>query len=49
MPAPSHVEKAARFLAWHTAPGTFVLPNAWDAGSAKVIADVPTLKRRSPA
>lgn len=28
--------KARRFLALHTNPGLFVLPNAWDAASAKI-------------
>jgi 2-methylisocitrate lyase-like PEP mutase family enzyme len=31
-------EKAARFRALHTAPGTFVIPNPWDAGSARLLA-----------
>jgi len=31
-------EKAARFRALHDAPGTFVIPNPWDAGSARVLA-----------
>ena len=29
---------AADFLALHARPQTFVLPNVWDAGSAKVVA-----------
>ncbi len=29
-------ERAARFLALHSGPG-FVLPNAWDAGSARIL------------
>ena len=32
------VEKAARFRALHEAPEVFLMPNAWDAGSAKVLA-----------
>lgn len=32
-------QKAAAFLALHTGPG-FVLPNAWDAGSARVLEQV---------
>jgi 2-methylisocitrate lyase-like PEP mutase family enzyme len=31
-------EKAARFLALHEAPGAFVIPNPWDAGSARILA-----------
>ena len=28
-------DKAARFRALHEAPGAFVIPNPWDAGSAR--------------
>src|SRR5919197_1624352 len=31
-------EKVARFRALHQAPGTFVMPNPWDAGSARILA-----------
>src|SRR5690242_15324662 len=31
-------EKAARFRALHDAPGAFVIPNPWDAGSALMLA-----------
>jgi 2-methylisocitrate lyase-like PEP mutase family enzyme len=31
-------EKAVRFKALHAAPGAFVIPNPWDAGSARVLA-----------
>lgn len=31
-------DKAARFRALHAGPGAFVIANAWDAGSAKVLA-----------
>jgi len=31
-------EKAARFRALHADPGTFVIPNPWDAGSARLLA-----------
>ena len=31
-------EKALAFRALHTAPGAFVIANAWDAGSAKLLA-----------
>ena len=37
MTATQH-EKAARFQALHEAPGAFVIPNPWDAGSARVLA-----------
>jgi len=31
-------DKATRFKALHQGPGAFVIPNAWDAGSARVLA-----------
>jgi 2-methylisocitrate lyase-like PEP mutase family enzyme len=31
-------DKAARFRALHEGPGVFVIPNPWDAGSARVLA-----------
>jgi 2-methylisocitrate lyase-like PEP mutase family enzyme len=31
-------EKAARFQALHQRPGAFLIPNPWDAGSARVLA-----------
>jgi 2-methylisocitrate lyase-like PEP mutase family enzyme len=31
-------EKAARFRALHEGPGAFVIPNPWDAGSARILA-----------
>ena len=34
----SQADKAARFRALHQAPGSFVIPNPWDAGSARVLA-----------
>jgi 2-methylisocitrate lyase-like PEP mutase family enzyme len=34
----SQSEKADRFRALHQAPGAFVIPNPWDAGSARVLA-----------
>src|SRR5262245_2156263 len=34
----NQVDKAARFRALHEAPGAFVIGNAWDAGSARVLA-----------
>ncbi len=33
----SQSEKAERFRALHTAPETFVIANAWDAGSARIL------------
>jgi len=34
----TQTEKAARFRALHERPGAFVIPNPWDAGSARVLA-----------
>ncbi len=34
----SQAAKAEAFRALHSAPGTFLMPNAWDAGSAKLLA-----------
>jgi len=34
----TQTEKAARFKALHDGPGAFVVPNPWDAGSARVLA-----------
>ena len=34
----SQHDKAVRFAALHRAPGAFVIPNPWDAGSARVLA-----------
>ena len=34
----SQSEKAARFKALHDGPGTFIIPNPWDAGSARILA-----------
>ena len=31
-------EKAERFLSLHKGPGAFLIPNPWDAGSARVLA-----------
>jgi 2-methylisocitrate lyase-like PEP mutase family enzyme len=36
--ATNQSEKAARFRALHQAPGAFVIPNPWDAGSARILA-----------
>src|SRR2546423_15079523 len=35
---PSQRDKAMRFRALHETPGTFVIPNVWDGGSASVMA-----------
>ena len=34
----TQMEKATRFRALHAGPGAFVIPNPWDAGSARVLA-----------
>jgi 2-methylisocitrate lyase-like PEP mutase family enzyme len=34
----SQAEKAQQFEALHRRPGTFVIPNPWDAGSARILA-----------
>ncbi len=34
----SQVEKAAAFRALHERPGAFIVPNPWDAGTAKLLA-----------
>jgi 2-methylisocitrate lyase-like PEP mutase family enzyme len=34
----SQAEKARRFRALHDAPTVFVMPNPWDAGSARILA-----------
>jgi 2-methylisocitrate lyase-like PEP mutase family enzyme len=36
----NQMEKALRFRALHDAPGSFVIANAWDAGSARVLTAV---------
>ena len=38
--ATNQVEKANRFRELHEAPGAFVIANAWDAGSARILAGV---------
>ena len=38
MPCPTLQEKARRFRALHEAVGPFVIPNPWDAGSARLLA-----------
>ncbi len=34
----SQADKARKFRALHEAPGAFIIPNPWDAGSARVLA-----------
>jgi 2-methylisocitrate lyase-like PEP mutase family enzyme len=34
----SQVQKAERFKALHARPGAFVIPNPWDAGTARILA-----------
>src|SRR2546430_9513703 len=34
----SQSDKAARFRALHRGPGAFLIPNPWDAGSARALA-----------
>ena len=36
----SQAEKARRFRALHEGPGAFIMPNPWDAGSARVLASL---------
>ena len=41
------LEQLARFAARHAEPGTIVLPNAWDPGSAVLMAEAG-LRRSRP-
>src|SRR3978361_1173426 len=34
----SQIEKAEAFVALHARPGAFVIPNPWDAGTARLLA-----------
>jgi 2-methylisocitrate lyase-like PEP mutase family enzyme len=36
----TQAEKAAAFRALHTRPGAFIIPNPWDAGTAKLLASL---------
>src|SRR5260370_22151116 len=36
----SQMEKAALFRALHERPGAFIIPNPWDAGTAKLLAAI---------
>ena len=38
--SPSQADKAAAFGALHGRPGAFVIPNPWDAGSARMLAEL---------
>lgn len=40
MESTTQAQRAARFLELHHGPSPLVMPNAWDAGSAKMLADV---------
>jgi 2-methylisocitrate lyase-like PEP mutase family enzyme len=31
------IEKGERFRALHAGPGAFVIPNPWDAGTARIL------------
>jgi 2-methylisocitrate lyase-like PEP mutase family enzyme len=49
--AATQSDKATRFRALHEAPGAFVIPNPWDAGSARILAGLgfPALATSSGA
>jgi 2-methylisocitrate lyase-like PEP mutase family enzyme len=36
----THAEKASAFRALHERPGAFIIPNPWDAGTAKLLASL---------
>ena len=36
----SQADKAKKFRALHEAPGSFVIPNPWDGGSARVLSSL---------
>jgi len=36
----THAEKAAAFRALHERPGAFIIPNPWDAGTARLLASL---------
>ena len=49
----TQAEKARTFRALHERPGAFIIPNPWDAGTAKLLASLgfealawPSTKRR---
>ncbi|MDP3339475.1 isocitrate lyase/phosphoenolpyruvate mutase family protein [Frigidibacter sp.] len=37
---PDQTAKFARFKALHAGPGAFVIPNPWDASSARLLASL---------
>src|SRR5579864_5795592 len=37
---PSQTDKALAFRALHERPGAFIIPNPWDAGTAKLLASL---------
>ena len=37
---PTQTEKAATFRELHTQPGAFIIPNPWDAGTARLLATI---------
>ena len=43
------LEKANRFCALHQEPGFFVIANAWDPGSARILAGLGFQARRPRA
>jgi 2-methylisocitrate lyase-like PEP mutase family enzyme len=47
----SQNEKAVRFRALHNDPGIFIIPNPWDAGSARILVGLgfPALATSSAA
>jgi 2-methylisocitrate lyase-like PEP mutase family enzyme len=49
--ASSQIDKATRFRALHEGPNAFVIPNPWDAGSARILASLgfPALATSSGA
>jgi 2-methylisocitrate lyase-like PEP mutase family enzyme len=36
----TQMEKATLFRALHERPGAFIIPNPWDAGTAKLLASI---------
>ncbi|MEO6604975.1 MAG: isocitrate lyase/phosphoenolpyruvate mutase family protein, partial [Aeromicrobium sp.] len=40
MTAPKNADRAAEFLALHQRGAGFILPNAWDGGSARLLEQV---------
>src|SRR3954454_23990631 len=40
LPMRTQMEKAEAFRTLHTRPGAFIIPNPWDAGTAKLLASI---------